>query len=72
MSSVFSNRPYGCNPRRRATCSSQQKLGTKMDISKRTNKIRPSMLAECIWRSPVAAFAAVSGHGAERVAGLIE
>ncbi len=48
MSSVFSNRPYGCNPRRRATCSSQQKLGTKMDISKRTNKIRPSMLAECI------------------------
>ena len=27
---------------------------------------------KCIWRSPVAAFAAVSGHGAERVAGLIE
>ena len=23
---------------------------------------------DCIWRNPVAAFAAVSGHGAERVA----
>ena len=26
----------------------------------------------CIWRNPVAAFAAVSGHGAERVAGFLE
>ena len=26
----------------------------------------------CIWRCPVAAFAAVSGHGAERVAGFLE
>ena len=26
----------------------------------------------CIWRNPVAAFAAVSGHGAELVAGFFE
>ena len=26
----------------------------------------------CIWRNPVAAFAAVSGHEAERVAGFFE
>ena len=25
---------------------------------------------KCIWRNQVAAFAAMSGHGAERVAGL--
>ena len=27
---------------------------------------------ECIRRNPVAAFAAMSGHGAERVAGTLE
>ena len=27
---------------------------------------------ECIWRNPVAAFAAVSGHGAKRVAGFYD
>ena len=31
-----------------------------------------SMLGKCIRRIPVAAFAAVSGHGAERVAGFLE
>ena len=28
--------------------------------------------ARCIWRNPVATFAAISGHGAERVAGFFE
>ena len=30
------------------------------------------LLAICIWRNPVAAFAAVSGHGAKRVAGFYD
>ena len=29
------------------------------------------VLGDCIRRNPVAAFAAVSGHGAERVAGVL-
>ena len=39
-----------------------------------TPKISEILLEEfmCIRRDPVAAFAAVSGHGAERVAGFIE
>ena len=34
-------------------------------------RVVAELKGECIRRNPVAAFAAVSGHGAERVAGVL-
>ena len=45
---------------------------TEIDVKGRQNEeMEIDLLELCIRRNPVAAFAAVSGHGAERVAGVL-
>ena len=48
MSSVFSGHPLAATRAAGQPAAVNKNWARKMEISKRTNKMRPSMLAECI------------------------